>query len=135
MPRKKMPRKKKNTKKRTMSKSKRTAGKKTTASRKTARKAATKAGSLRQRKRRAAGRALSRRRAALGGEQSGDLQTVSHREVADSESVDELLEEGNAFEAGVVAGVQKAEDSDEQEVRTHEVPEDDVPGEYLDRDS
>jgi hypothetical protein len=47
--------------------------------------------------------------------------------------VDELLEEGNAFEAGIVQGIQQADDSDE-EVVTHEVPEDDVPGEYLDKD-
>ena len=68
------------------------------------------------------------------GELSGDLQGVSRRETADSESVDELIEEGNAFEAGVVAGVQSADDADGREVRTHEVPEDDVPGEYLDQD-
>ena len=67
-------------------------------------------------------------------EQSGDLQGLSRRESADSESVDELLEEGNAFEADVVAGVESADDADEQEVHTHEVPEDDVPGEYLDED-
>jgi hypothetical protein len=67
-------------------------------------------------------------------EQSGDLQGLSRREAADSESVDELLEEGNAFEADVVAGVESADDSDEKEVRTHEVPEDDVPGEYLDKE-
>ena len=130
-----MPRKKKNTKKRTKSKSKITAGKKPTASKKTTKKAAAKARSLASKKKRAAGPALSRRRAARGGEQSGDLQAISHRKLADSESVDELLEEGNAFEAGVVAGVQRAEDADEQEVRTHEVPEDDVPEEYLDKDS
>jgi len=45
-----------------------------------------------------------------------------------------LLEEGNAFEADVVAGVENADDADEKEVRTHEVPEDDVPNEYLDKD-
>jgi hypothetical protein len=66
------------------------------------------------------------------GGQSGDLQGLSNRETADSESVDELLEEGNAFEAEVVKGVQDADD--EGEVRTHEVPEDDVPGEYRDKD-
>jgi hypothetical protein len=66
------------------------------------------------------------------GGQSGDLQGLSSREGADSESVDELLEEGNAFEAEVVKGVQDADD--EGEVRTHEVPEDDVPGEYRDKD-
>jgi hypothetical protein len=66
--------------------------------------------------------------------QSGDLQGLSNVEGADSESVDELLEEGNAFEAEVVAGVERAGNADEKEVRTHEVPEDDVPGEYLDKD-
>ena len=66
--------------------------------------------------------------------QSGDLQGLSNVEGADSESVDELIEEGNAFEADVVAGVEDAGDADEKEVHTHEVPEDDVPGEYLDKD-
>ena len=65
-------------------------------------------------------------------EQSGDLQGLSRLEAADSESVDELIEEGNAFEADVVAGVESADDADEKEVHTHEVPEDDVRGEYLD---
>lgn len=68
------------------------------------------------------------------GQQSGDLQGLSDTERADSESVDELLEEGNAFEAGAVAGVEEAGDADESEVHTHEVPEDDVPEEYLDKD-
>jgi hypothetical protein len=68
------------------------------------------------------------------GGQSGDLQGLSNIEGANSESVDELLEEGNAFEADVVQGVQDAGDADEGEVRTHEVPEDDVPEEYLDKD-
>ncbi len=66
------------------------------------------------------------------GEQSGDLQGLSRLETVDSESVDELLEEGNAFEADVVSGVERAGDEEEKEVRTHEVPEDDVPEEYLD---
>jgi hypothetical protein len=68
------------------------------------------------------------------GLESGDLQGLSNVESADSESVDELLEEGNAFEAGIVAGVESADDADEKEVHTHEVPEDDVPREYLDDD-
>ncbi len=71
---------------------------------------------------------------ARSGGQSGDLQGLSSREAADSESVDELLEEGNAFEAEVVKGVQDAGDTQEGEVRTHEVPQDDVPGEYRDKD-
>jgi hypothetical protein len=71
---------------------------------------------------------------ARSGEQSGDLQGLSNVEGADSESVDELLEEGNAFEAEVVKGVEDAGDDDEVEVRTHEVPQDDVPREYLDKE-
>ena len=67
------------------------------------------------------------------GEQAGDLQGLSNVQRADSESVDELLEQGNAFEADVVKGVEDAGDTDEREVRTHEVPQDDVPGEYLDK--
>ena len=68
---------------------------------------------------------------ARSGGQSGDLQGLSGIEGAASESVEELLEEGNAFEAEVVRGVQRAGEVDEQEVITHEVPEDDVPEEYL----
>jgi hypothetical protein len=69
------------------------------------------------------------------GEQSGDLQGLSNVEAANSESVQELLEEGNAFEAEVVKGVEDAGDrGGTREVRTHEVPEDDVPDEYLDKD-
>ena len=62
------------------------------------------------------------------------MQRLSNIEGADSESVDELLEEGNSFEADAVQGVEDADNSDEQEVHTHEVPEDDVPGEYLDEE-
>ena len=68
------------------------------------------------------------------GRQSGDLQGLSDVESADSESVDELIEEGNAFEAGVVSGVEDAGERGVREVRTREVPEDDVPGEYLDEE-
>ncbi len=72
--------------------------------------------------------------AARSGGQSGDLQGLSSIEGADSESVDELLEEGNAFEAEAVKGVQDAGDAEEGEVHTHEEPEDDVPGKYRDKD-
>jgi hypothetical protein len=64
------------------------------------------------------------------GGQSGDLQGLSELESAGSESVGELLEEGNAFEAEVVKGVEGVSEADEEEVTTHEVPEDDVPEEY-----
>jgi uncharacterized protein YbjQ (UPF0145 family) len=68
------------------------------------------------------------------GGQSGDLQGLSNIEGADSESVAELIEQGNAFEADAVTGVEHAGDTDEKEVRTHEVPQDDVPGEYRDKE-
>jgi hypothetical protein len=63
-----------------------------------------------------------------------DLQGISMRDRADSESVGELLEEGQTLEAEAVAGVEDALDADQGEIRTHEVPEDDVPEEYLDKD-
>jgi hypothetical protein len=68
------------------------------------------------------------------GGQSGDTQGLSEAEVADSESVEELVEEGQAFEAGIVEGVENAPDADQGEIRTREVPVDDVPREYLDED-
>ncbi len=55
-------------------------------------------------------------------------------EEAGPESVAELLEEGQSYEAEVISGVEDAPDADEGEVHTHEVPEDDVPLEYQDKD-
>ena len=72
-------------------------------------------------------------RAAASRKQS-DFRGLSRAEEADSESIDELVEEGNVFEAGAVAGVEEADNADEREVVTHELPEDDVPEEYLDKE-
>jgi hypothetical protein len=72
-----------------------------------------------------------RARAGAGG---GDFGGVSTVESVDSESADELLEEGQAFEAGIVSGVEDAPDADQGPVKTREVPEDDVPEEYDDKD-
>ena len=66
--------------------------------------------------------------------QSGATQQISDTPIADFESVEELAEEGNAFEADAIYGVENASDPDVAEVITHEIPEDDVPGEYLDND-
>jgi hypothetical protein len=66
--------------------------------------------------------------------QSGDTQGLSGVEEADSESVEELLEEGQAFEAEAIGGVEDAPDADVAEVHTRQVPEDDVPEEYLNQD-
>jgi hypothetical protein len=68
------------------------------------------------------------------GGQSGDMQGLSRVAGVDSESVEELLEEGQAFEAEVISGVENAPDDDSEEVTTREVPEDDVPPEYLEED-
>ena len=67
--------------------------------------------------------------------QSGDIQQISDLADADSESVQELQEEGNYFEAGVIDGVENAKEADVAEVTTREVPEDDVPEEYQNDDS
>lgn len=66
--------------------------------------------------------------------QSGDTQQLRDSALADSESMEELVEEGNAYEAGILSGVEDAPDADVAEVRTREVPEDDVPEEYLDNE-
>jgi hypothetical protein len=55
--------------------------------------------------------------------QSGSLQGLSGIEGADSESVGELLEEGNSFEAEIVKGVEDARDADDSEVHTHQRPQ------------
>jgi hypothetical protein len=64
--------------------------------------------------------------------QSGATQQISDTPIVDSESVEELAEEGNAFEANAIYGVEDKRDPGVSEVINHEVPEDDVPDEYLD---
>lgn len=66
------------------------------------------------------------------GGQSGDVQGLSRNELANSESIAELTEEGQDYEAGIVSGVENAPDADEGPINTKEVPENDVPEEYLD---
>lgn len=78
-------------------------------------------------------RALKKRPIRRASAPSPDEQGISRRARADSESVAELLDEGNTFEAGVVSGVERAEKSG-AEVRTREFSEDDVPEEYLDNE-
>ena len=71
---------------------------------------------------------------AASGGQSGDTQGLSRRAYDDSESVEELLEEGQYMEAEAVSGVENARDADQGEVRTRQFPEDDVPEEYQNED-
>lgn len=72
---------------------------------------------------------------ARSGGQSGDTQGIAARPDVDSESVEELLEEGQSYEAEVVEGVENAPDPDQGGLRTREVEEDDVPEEYRDKDN
>ena len=66
--------------------------------------------------------------------QCGDTQGLSDVAEAGSESVVELVEEGQSFEAEAIEGVEDAEDGGVAEVHTKEVPEDDVPSEYQGQD-
>jgi len=71
---------------------------------------------------------------AASGGQSGDTQGLSRRSYDDSESVEELMAEGQYMEAEAVSGVENAPDADQGEVRTRQFPEDDVPEEYQNED-
>ncbi len=62
--------------------------------------------------------------------QSGDTQGLSDVAEAGSESVEELVEEGQSFEAALINGVEDAADADAAEVQTKQIPVDDVPLEY-----
>ena len=69
------------------------------------------------------------------GGQSGDAQGLSDIEEANEESVEELADTDQAFEADVVQGVEDAGDHPEKEVRSHEDKnyrrDDDIPPENV----
>ena len=67
---------------------------------------------------------------------SGDVEGLDDEAEANDESVEELVEEGQYYEAEVVDGVENAPDADEGEVVVHERPEtpqdrEDIPDEEL----
>lgn len=65
---------------------------------------------------------LGKDRAQVGSDsagQSGDATGLSNFADANEESVDELAETDQAYEANVVTGVEEAADRPEKEVRTH----------------
>jgi hypothetical protein len=66
--------------------------------------------------------------------QSGDTQGLSDVAEAGPESVLELVEDGQSFEAEAIEGIEEAPEAGVSEVRTKQFPEDDVPLEYQDRD-
>jgi transcription termination/antitermination protein NusA len=69
--------------------------------------------------------------------QSGDVEGLSNEPEASSDSVEDLVESGQYYEAEVVEGVEDAPDADVAEVTTHErpetvnenIPEEELPGE------
>jgi hypothetical protein len=154
MARKKSARKKKTVSRRKPTVKKSAARKAASASKKTIKKVARKKHTVRKKpvakkksagKKKPAAKKATRRRAEVinpvtpsgrrglgpaSGGQSGDTQGLSRRSYDDSESVEELMEEGQYMEAEAVSGVENARDADQGEVRTTQVPEDDVPEEY-----
>ena len=65
--------------------------------------------------------------------QSGDTQGLSDAAESANQSVKELAQDGQAFEADAVEGLDDALDEGQpKRLKTHEVPEDDVPPEYQD---
>jgi hypothetical protein len=65
--------------------------------------------------------------------QAGDIQGLPGREDVENESVRELQEEGQSYEASVVDGVENAPLPDEGAVRARRRPEDDLPPEYAEQ--
>lgn len=65
--------------------------------------------------------------------QSGDLQGISNVAEADPESVEELLEDGQALEAEVVSGVEDARDEKEVPARGRLEDENDIPHSFDER--
>jgi hypothetical protein len=73
----------------------------------------------------------SRKRDELGPNsagQSGDTQGLPEG------GAEELLEEGQTLEAEILMGVEDSPDADEGSVRTKQIPDDDIPVEYLGQD-
>jgi len=56
---------------------------------------------------------------AAKGRLSGDVQNLSQEELSDSESVEELVEEGQDLEGELIQGIEDAPPADQGEVRTH----------------
>jgi len=57
------------------------------------------------------------------GQLSGDAQGLPQEELDDSESVEELVEEGQDLEGELVQGVENAPPADQGDVRTHAPPQ------------
>jgi hypothetical protein len=68
------------------------------------------------------------------GRLSGDVQNLSQDELSDSESVEELVEEGQDFEGELIEGIENAPPADQGDIRTHGSAKPDVePPDYKNR--
>jgi hypothetical protein len=67
--------------------------------------------------------------------QSGDTQGLSDIAESDSESVLELVQEGQFLEAEAISGIEDSFDDEVSEIHTRQVPEEDVPEEYLENEN
>ena len=65
--------------------------------------------------------------------QSGDLQGLSGREESESESVSELVEEGQFYEASLVDAIENTPSAADGPLRPRKRTEDDLPPEYADQ--
>ena len=68
------------------------------------------------------------------GDGAGEIAAGDEQFEAGEESVGELVEEGQFFEAELMTGIEKAAEGGLTEIRTQQVPEDDVPEEYRNAD-
>ena len=64
--------------------------------------------------------------------QSGDTQGLSDKTESSSESIEELIEEGQFTEAGILEGIEDSNEGDPTPLRPKQFPEDDIPLEYQD---
>jgi hypothetical protein len=124
MPKKKKPalKKKKNAAKKPVKTAKKTAGEK---AKRSPKKTASKKSISRSRQFLNEAAPMDKGPGERGAGQAGDIEGLSGAEEADSESVAELVEEGQDYEAEIVDAVENAPDPDEGELTT-DVPEDDI---------
>ena len=61
------------------------------------------------------------------GGQSGDIQGLRALEESGPESVEELAEEGQDYEAELISGVENVPDADQGEIRSHKLRENNLP--------
>jgi hypothetical protein len=64
--------------------------------------------------------------------QSGDTQGISGKTESSSESIEELIEEGQFTEAGILEGIEDSSEGDPLPLRPKQFPENDIPLEYQD---